>query len=119
MLLTGWCQGVIAGDMDSTTQTKFGPRLLLACVVVLALLVWSLAGSGLPPFIIPPGRTIPAWPVLITAVLASVALVSLVPVMFRGSAKERFASLLLGLFPLLALVLVTMWASSLAQSARP
>jgi hypothetical protein len=105
--------------MDSTAQTKSGPRLLLASVVVLALLVWSLAGSGLPPFIIPPGRSIPAWPMLITAFLASIALLSLFPVMLRGSAKERFVSLLLGLFPLLALVLVTLWAISLVQSARP
>jgi hypothetical protein len=104
--------------MGSTAQSKSGPRLLLASVVVLALFSWSIAGSGLPPLLVPPGRSVPAWPMLITAFLASVALVSLVPVLFRGSIKERYVSVLLGLFPLLALVLVALWAISLAQSGR-
>jgi hypothetical protein len=101
-----------------TRSIKPEPRLLLGSLGVVALLIWVLTGNGLPPMIVPPGRSVSPYPSLVTAFLALTVLVSLAPVLRKGSIKERLASVLIGAFPCLALGLVVLWAIQLLQTGR-
>jgi hypothetical protein len=102
-----------------TGSIKSGPRLLLGGLGVVALLIWVLTGNGLPPMIVPPGRSVSPYPVFVTAFLALTVLVSLAPVLREGSIRERLASALIGAIPCLALVLVALWGIQLLQTGRP
>lgn len=72
-------------------------------------MIWTLMGRGLPPLIIPPGRSISPGPVLFTAFLAATILVILSPMIIRGSGGDRWLSVLLGAFPFAVLSVVVLW----------
>ena len=101
--------------MKAPEQAAHSIRLLIAGVISLLLLGWTLAGPGLPPVIIPSGQSVSPGPVLFTALLATGTLVLLCPVCFRGRSGERWVSVLLGLFPFLVLSWVVLWVAGVLQ----
>lgn len=90
-------------------------RLLVAGFTSFLLLAWTLIGPGLPPLIVPPGQSASPWPILFTALLATTTLVILGPVVFRGRARERWVSILLGVFPFLVLSVLVLWLAGVWQ----
>lgn len=97
--------------MKVKDQSKCRVRLSVGGMLVLVLLTWVSLGQGLPPLIVPPGRSVSPWPILLTALLATLTLVILAPVPFLGAGKQRWLSILLSLIPLLLLLLVVLWTA--------
>jgi hypothetical protein len=101
--------------MNTPGELHSAVRLLLAGMASLLLLFWTLIGRGLPPLIVPPGSSVSPWPMLFTALLATMILVVLFPIVLRGSAGERWMSIIVGVFPSLVLCLIGLWLAGVVS----
>ena len=88
-----------------------GPRLALAGVASVVLLLWLVCvPHTVPPLVAHPHYAPHPVGVLSTVVVSVCILVVLAPVVGRGSPGQRALALFLGLLPALVLVHVTLWA---------
>lgn len=101
--------------MNTPGELHSAVRLLVAGIASFLLLIWTLVGRGLPPLIVPPGSSVSPWPMLFTAFLATVILVVLFPIVLRGTAGERWLSIIVGVFPSLVLCLIALWLAGVVQ----
>jgi hypothetical protein len=104
--------------MNPSQQESLTARLLLAGVVSLVLLTWIAIGKGIPPLIVMPTKTISTWPIMLSGILALLIIADLLPVLLHGSATQRLVAILLGLFPGVVSLVITLWAIRLLQTHR-
>jgi hypothetical protein len=84
-------------------------RLTVAGVVSLVLLGWiGLVPGSLPPLLSQYGRSSPLA-VLVTDSVASFIVITLLPILWQGPARDRWLALLLIVGPLLVVGLGTVW----------
>ena len=90
--------------MIQTKRLRSEIRLVFCSWVTMVMVLWVYFSGGLPPLILPPGMTLSPWPIIITAVLATLILITLIPVVFVGNGWKRWASIVMAIIPILILI---------------